>query len=354
MANIRDVATAAGVSIASVSAVLNGTGRVGEGARQRIWAAVEAVGYAPNMVARSLRTGRSTLIGMVVGDITNPFSGGLVRVVERAALARGFSVIVCNTGADETRLPGIIDHLRGQNVAGILLTPIGRPDALIRQIEAQPLPPVVTIDQKIPGLARDYVGFDNRAAMRILVELLVRLGHSRIALISGRVGRWTADEREAGFVEAMRQAGHVVDRALVSRTGFGGETAYQATSALLSGRAAPSAIVAANNVTALGALQAALDLGFGCPRDVSITGVDDVPWSGLVRPRLTIVAQPMEEMGQLAIEWLLQRITEPQLSIPPRERIFQPIVVPGESCRDISPKPARRAQARPSAVTATS
>ncbi len=320
------------MSIASVSATLNDTGRVSVDTRRRVLAAVEAVGYSPNMVARSLRTGRSTLIGMVVGDITNPFSAGQVRVVERAAIAHGFSVIVCNTDSDEGRLPEIIDQLRGQNVAGILLTPIGPHEALIRQLQSHPSPPIVTLDQMVPGLERDYVGFDNRAAIRMLVDLLVRLSHSRIALISGRVGRWTADEREAGFVAAMADSGLGVDRALISRTGFGGETAYAATSALLSQRIPPTAIIAANNVTALGALQATLDLGFQCPRDISIAGVDDVPWSGLVRPRVTIVGQPMEKMGALAIEFLLERISQPAREIPPRTCIFPPFFVPGESC----------------------
>lgn len=342
MATIRDVAKNAGVSIASVSAVLNESGRVSEETRRRVWAVVEAVGYSPNMVARSLRTGHSKLIGMVVGDITNPFCAEWVRVVERAAIARGFSIIVCNLDAEEARVPAIIDRLRGQHVVGILLTPIGPPDQLIRQIQSQLTPPVVTMDHKVPGLARDFVGFDNRAAIRMLVDYLVRLGHARIALITGRVGRWTADERYAGFVASMRDANIEVDPALISRTGFGGETAYAATSALLARQDPPSAIIAANNVTALGALQACVDLGFQCPRDISLVGVDDVPWSGLVRPRVSIVTQPMEQMGALAIEWLLERIAEPGAAIEPRERIFEPIIVAGESCRDIrADAPAR-------------
>lgn len=146
-----------------------------------------------------------------------------MRIVERAAIARDFSVIVCNIDADEARVPAILDHLRGQNVAGILLTPIGPPDQLIRQIQSKPVPPIVTFDQKVPGLARDFVGFDNRATIRMLVDHLMRLGHTRIALITGRVGRWTADERHAGFITAMRDAGIAVDPLLISRTGFGGK-----------------------------------------------------------------------------------------------------------------------------------
>ena len=335
MATIRDVAKQAGVSIASVSAVLNESGRVGAETRRRVWSAVASVGYSPNAVARSLRRGTSSLIGMVVVDITNPFTARLVRVVEKAAIARGYSIIVCNVDGDDERVPKIIDQLRGQHVAGILLTPVGRRTALIEQIEARPDPVIVTFDQQLPGLERDYVGFDNRAAMRMLVAYLARLGHERIALITGRVGRWTADERFEGFTAAMAEASLAIDPALVARSGYEGESAYEVAGAMLMRASRPTAIVAANNVTALGALQCCLDHGFRCPDDISIVGVDDVPWSGLVRPRVSIVAQPVEQMGSIAIEWLLERIEAQGAPRPPRQRILEPLFRPGESCRDI-------------------
>ncbi len=346
MTTIRDVAKAAGVSVASVSAVLNGGGRLSQETRRRIERAIEAVGYAPNMAARSLRTGVSRLIGMVVGNITNPFSAGLVRTVEEEALAHGFSVIVANANGDDARVPAILDQLRGNNVAGLILSPMGPPAELVRRLHAPRFPPVVTIDHKVAGLERDYIGTDNRAAIRMLVEYLVRLGHRRIALISGRVGRWTADERHQGFLDAMAEAGLAVDPALVRRSGYEGETAYAATTELLTGRVRPTAIIAANNVTALGALQCCLDLGFHCPRDLSLAGVDDVPWSGLVRPRVTVVAQPLEDMARLAIRWLLERIQDPDGAPPPREQLFTPQFIVGDSCRDIRPdgsaEPARQ------------
>lgn len=335
MANIRDVARAAGVSIASVSAVVNENGRVGHEARRRVLAAIEVVGYSPNSIARSLRRGRSNLIGVVVTDITNPFSSALVSVFEKAAVARGYSVIICNVDGDEPRVCAILDQLRGQHVAGILLTPGGQGEALISQIERHPRPPLVTFDQKLPGLACDFVGFDNRAAIRLLVDHLAGRGHRRIALITGRLGRWTADERYHGFIEAMTDAGLTVEPELVARSGFEGETAYAVTATLMCAPRPPSAIVAANNVTALGALQCCLDLGLDCPGDVSIVGVDDVPWSGLVRPKLSIASHPVRTMGEVATGWLIERIEAPSVSAP-REMILQPEFRPGDSCRDIT------------------
>jgi LacI family transcriptional regulator len=318
-----------------VSAVLNETGRVGENTRRRVLSAVEAIGYSPNAVARSLRLGRSNLIGVVVGDITNPFSAEIIRVVEKAALARGYSVIVCNLDGDDERVPKTINQLRGQHVAGILLAPVGGQPGLIEQIESHPHPPVVTFDKKLPGLACDYVGVDNRAAMRMLIDYLVRLGHERIAIITGQVGDWTADARYEGFVEAMAKTSLPIDVALVARSGYDRESVYTAAATVMTQRQPPTAIVAASNVMTLGALQSCIDLGFQCPADISIVGVDDVPWSGLVRPKLTIVTQPIEKMGSIAIEWLLERIEAPGTPVRPRELILQLQFRPGESCRDI-------------------
>ncbi|WP_342361865.1 LacI family DNA-binding transcriptional regulator [Terrarubrum flagellatum] len=335
MANIRDVAKSAGVSIATVSAALNESGRVSDETRRRVWAAAEAVGYSPNSFARSLRLGKSRLIGVVVADIANPFWGAMVRIVEKAAIAAGYSVIVSDIDDDETRVPSILDHLRSQHVAGILLTPVGHAANILKQIESRKLPPLVTVDQRVPGLARDFIGVDNRATIRMLVEYLLRLGHRRIAMISGGEGLWTADERLSGFVETMSGAGVEVDSSLCLRASYKGDGAYAATTSLLTRPDRPTAIIGANNAIALNALQVIFDLGFHCPGDVSLAGIDDVPWSGLVRPRVTTAAQPINDISAVAIEWLLERIMAPDDVAPPRERIFHPYFIAGDSCRDI-------------------
>ena len=335
MANIRDVARRAGVSIATVSAALNGKGPVSEETRRRVWEAAAAVGYAPNAIARSLRLGKSRLIGVVVGDITNPFWASTVRVVENTAIRANYSIILCNSDDREERELAILDQLRAQHVAGILLTPIGRSAGYVQRLSRRDLPPLVAMDQRVPGLARDFVGVDNRAAVRMLTEFLLRLGHRRIAMISGGEGLWTADERLAGFVETMTAAGVEVDPALCLRSGYRGESAYAATVPLLTRSDRPTAIIGANNVIALGALQAIVDLGFRCPEDMSLTGIDDVPWASLVRPRITTVTQPIEEISRIGIEWLIERMTVGEAAGPPRARTFPPRFIMGESCKDM-------------------
>ena len=338
MANIHDVAKAAGVSIATVSATLNESASVSEETRRRVLAAVEAVGYAPNAIAQSLRRGKSRLIGLVIGDISNPFSSTMARTIEQGALAAGYSVIVCNTDDDERRELHVIDQLRTQRVAGIILTPVGKGPTYVRHLESRNLPPMVMVDQKVRGLHRDFVGVDNRVAARILTEYLIRLGHRRIAMICGRPGAWTSDERLAAFQATMADAGLPVDPSLCVPANYDGKMAYDATMLLMSRPDRPSGIIGANNFMALAALQGVLDLGFRCPADVSIAGIDDVPWGGLVRPRITTAIQPVEEIASVAIAWLLERMAAGAASdaIAPRTQIFAPAMIVGGSCAPLT------------------
>jgi LacI family transcriptional regulator len=346
MTGIRDVAKRAGVAIATVSAALNGTGPVSEETKRRVLEAASAVGYAPNAFARSLRLGKSRLIGVVVGDISNPFWGAMVRIVEKIAIAADYSIIVCNTDDREDRELAVLDQLRAQRVAGILLTPVGQGVDYLHQLDHRNLPPIVTMDHKVRGLERDFVGIDNRATARMLTEYLLRLGHRRIAIVSGREGLWTADERVAGFIEAMRKAGIDVDPSMCPRTDYRGDSAVAAAIPLLTRSDRPTAILGANNVIALGLVQAILDLGFRCPADISVVGIDDVPWSGLVRPRVTTAAQPIEEISRVAIEWLLERIASQPSTIAAREMLFPPKLLVGDSCADIrAAEPALSARA---------
>jgi LacI family transcriptional regulator len=154
-------------------------------------------------------------------------------------------------------------------------------------------------------------------------------------MISGQEGLWTADERLRGFEDSMREAGLETDASLCLRADYRGEGAYAATTSLLTRADRPTAIIGANNAIALTALQVVFDLGFHCPADISLAGVDEVPWSGLVRPRVTTAAQPIGEIGAVAMSWLLERVAADGAELPPRERIFQPAFIAGESCGDI-------------------
>jgi LacI family transcriptional regulator len=331
MATIRDVGKLAGVSISTVSLALNGTGPVSAETYRKVWAAAQSVGYAPNPLAQSLKSGRSRLIGMVMADISNPFFGRLLREVERIALASNHLVIVTDSGGDAARERAILDHLTNQRVAGVIMTTLLQGAEHVRHLRSLSMP-FVLIDQKVEGLEVDFVASDNVLASSILTEHLIRFGHRRIAQIAGRTGLWTAERRKQGFIDTMRAAGIEPDESLIVDGDCEGEVAYAQTMRLLTRSDRPTAIIAANNVMALGALQAINDLGFRCPEEISLTSIDDVPWGNVIQPRITMVVQPVDDMARVATEFLMERINARTAAIPPREHIFIPRLVVGQSC----------------------
>ena len=332
MATIRDVARMAGVSISTVSLAFNAEGRVSPATHQRIWAAAKAVGYVPNPLAQGLKSDRSRLIGMVVGDISNPFFGRLLKGVERSALDRNHLVIVSDSGGNPEQELAILEHLTEQRVAGLILSPHGRAAEYAARINRLEMP-FVLVDHRIPGVESDFVGSDNVLARAMLTEHLIRFGHRRIAPLAGRTGLYTTGLRMKGFVDTMRNAGLDVDDTLIVDGNYEGERAYAEAMRLMTRADRPTAILAANNVMALGALQAINDLGFKCPDDISLTSIDDVPWGNVIQPRITMVVQQVDELARIASEWLLERIRNRDGDpVPPREHILIPQLVVGQSC----------------------
>ncbi len=334
MTTIKDVARVANVSIATVSATFNNSAVVREETRKRVQDAAAQVGYTPNSIARSLRLARTNLIGAVVHSISNPYCAAVVRRIEKVAAEAGYSIIICNA-QDEVRSIEVLAQLRKQRVDGIIMMPSSNSPRFIDLLGKPDLPPLVTIDQKLPDLKHDFVGIDNRAAARMLADYLLRLGHRRIACITGEAGLWTAEERLAGARQAIEDAGLEVDPSLFVRSTYHLRSGYSVAAELLNRVDRPTAIIGGNNVLALGTLRAVIDLGFRCPDDISIAGIDDVPWGDLVKPRIATVVQPVKEIGSKAIEWLLERLSDGGAETPPREQIFMPRFIAGESCTDV-------------------
>lgn len=332
MATIRDVAKRAGVAISTVSLALNGKGPISPDTLARIQAAATELGYSPSVMAQSLKRGHNKLIGLVLGDIGNPFFGRLLRNVDSLVSEADHMLIVADTASHPEREINTLNQLRRHRVGGILMAPLSNDpefSSYLRQIDV----PVVLIDQYVDGVNLDFVCSDNELTTTMLTEYLVRLGHRRICYLGGQPQWWTARLRRAGFRAAMAASGIEIDPELEIVADFSGEKAYDHVTRLMSRPNRPTAIVAANNLMALGALQAINDLGFECPRDISLTGVDDVPWGSVIKPRITTVVQPVEELAQIAARWILERIdTRGGAAIPPRTHVAMPRLVIGESC----------------------
>lgn len=307
MASIRDVAEHAGVSIATVSHVLNDTRPVSAATTGRVNAAVEALGYRPNRVAKSLRTSRSTTIGMLVPDNANPFFAEMARGVEHAAFDRGYNVMLCNTEGDADKERRYGDALIENRIAGVVLITADRTSRLVDDLHAAGVP-VVVLDRDLDRVDVDAVLPRHHDGAVAATEHLVGVGHRRIGCIASETGGTAATERLRGFREAIEEAGV---ESVLAFGDFQYEGGHQAARELLAAPDSPTAIFACNDLMAIGALRAAQELGLAVPNDVSIVGFDDVAQASYTAPALTTVAQPTERIGAIATELLLRRIDDP-------------------------------------------
>ncbi|MFE9765510.1 LacI family DNA-binding transcriptional regulator [Streptomyces sp. NPDC005808] len=307
MASIKDVAAEAGVSVATVSRVLNDHPSVSADARVRVLTAVEALGYRPNAVARSLRTERTHTLGLVISDVMNPYFTELARSVEQEARTLGYSVIIGN--ADER--PDLQDHhvrtLLDRRIDGLLVSPTdgGSPGMLDA---ARAGTPMVFVDRWIPGLDVPVVRADGRAAVRDLVAHLHGLGHRRLAIITGPAATTTGNERVEAFREALADYGLPLPDAYIGQGDFQAESGRRATERFLGLPAPPEVVFAADNLMALGALDAVRARGMRIPDDIALAAFDDIPWFVHTDPPLTAIAQPTGELGRTAVRALIDRI----------------------------------------------
>lgn len=303
---IRDVAAIAEVSPATVSRVLNADERVAPELRMRVLAAVERLGYRPNSQARSLRTQATRVIGLIISDIQNPFFTSLVRGVEDVAQASGYSVVLANSDEDLGKEQQYLRVAAAEQMAGVILSPASSSRTRIGELVHEEIP-VVTIDRRIAADV-DSVAVDNVAGARQAVEHLLKTGATRVGIIAGPADVSTAADRIEGYHAALRDAGIAADPALLVRGDFRIDGGHRAAGSLLDLPARPDALFAANNLMLIGTLDAMAERGLTAPQDVLLAGFDEMSWAGFAPP-LTLVEQPTYEIGRLATEMLLRRIS---------------------------------------------
>lgn len=328
---IRDVARLAAVSTATVSNVLTHARSVAPETRERVQKAIEALGYSPHPAARSMRAGTSRLLGLIVADIINPFFTELVHSVERAAHASGYSVLLCNSDEDLEREQQCLQVLHAQRVDGIILAATGHSSKERTGALGRLRVPVVLVDRGFAEFGLDSVILDNRSAALQAMRHLLGFGHRRIAMIGGPVTLSTGAQRLAGYRESLLEAGVPYDDTLVRDAGFREQPAYEAVRALLKQESRPTAIFGANHLIAIGTMRAISDAGLRCPQDVSVVSIDDFAWANAFHPRLTVVAQPVAEMGEAAVGMLLGRL-DGSAAGDARTEVMAPRLVVRESC----------------------
>jgi LacI family transcriptional regulator len=301
-ATIVDVAARAGVSTATVSRVLSGSATALPATRERVLEAARELAYRPSGVARALKRAETRTIGLVVTDIANPFFPQIVRGVEDEAHRLGYGVLLCNAADDPTRELAAFDLLVDRRVDGIIVASGRATRRLGRRLGELAMPVVlVNADTRVPGLAS--IGTAQRAGARMAAAHLLGLGHRRLAFIGAPPGHVAAGPRRAGVVDAIRAAGLNPASALVAEPGDGRvDGGVRAVAQLLDEGRLPTALVAYNDLAAIGALRALRTAGMAVPARVSVVGFDDIEPASWTDPPLTTIRQPTAEMGRWAVE----------------------------------------------------
>ena len=306
---MRQIAERAGVSIGTVSHVINETAIVRPKLRERVLEAIRSMGYQPSALAQGLRKNRTNMLGMVIPDITNPFFPGVVRGVEDVAFKRSFRVILCNADNDPSKEESYVRELRSYHIAGLLIIPAAGAD-IARHLRtyATASVPVVCIDRVPDGWKGDAVLVANAEGAYLATRHLIQMGHTRLAVIAGPLKLTNAEERLKGFTRALSEARIEIEPEFIQEARFNTESGYQAALRLLRMLPRPTAIFACNDLMAFGVLQAARELGLRCPEDLSIAGFDSLEFTNFTDPSLTSVYQPGYQLGATAARLLLQRV----------------------------------------------
>ena len=315
MATMTDVARHAGVSVATVSHVLNGTRPVLPHTRQAVLDAIDTLGYTPNTLARSLVTARTRSIGLAVSAISNPYFTEILQAVEAGALEHGYGLLVADPHDDPVHERKVAQLLHERRVDGMIVAPSAQPRELIGYLGRHGVP-TVFLDRLVdgdpaPGFVFDQVCAENAEPVGRLVAHLAELGHSRIGLVAGLPGLSTTSERMSGYRDGLVHAGLAYDERLVVPGNSEAGGAERATEALLSLPAPPTALVTANNAMTIGALRAVRARGLSVPADLALCCFDDFSWADLFSPRMTAISQPSREIGAQAVRLLLERLDSP-------------------------------------------
>ncbi len=331
MTTIREVAARARVSPGTVSHALNGTRRVDPATRARVIAAANELGYRPNGLARGLRRRESRAIGLLVPDNSNPVFADLARGIEDAVYREGYNVILCNSDQSEEKEDRYLEALLAKRVDGLILASgSSRPDVIRKVLKSGV--PLVVIPGVLTHFPADHVLGDDVAAGRLAGEYLLRLGHRRIGYIAGpRVGTASSGRAE-GFRQVLQEAGVPLrdDAVVIGDFRVAGGEAGMAE--LLRRNVGLTAVFAANDLMAIGAIKTLRRAGIHVPDEISVLGLDGI-WIGeVITPALTTVAQSILEAAKESVRLLFDRMRQPDL--PPRRILLPPFLIERESCRE--------------------
>jgi LacI family transcriptional regulator len=330
MVTMTEVARCAGVSVSTVSHVVNGTRLVAPATRTKVHRAMRLLGYRHHPIARSLAAGSHQTIGLALTAASNPYWVELIQGIDGEATRAGLNLIIVDTRDDARHEAAAVANLLAHHIEGLVIAPAaGWKDLTLPLLRDHPVPYVI-VDRIDSSLRVDQVGVENEAATAAVVDHLISIGHTRIGMVAGIPDLSTSTERLRGYRLAHQRADVPVDLSLVQDGASTSEGGRKAALALLDHPEPPTAVFAANNNMTIGALAAFRAAGVRVPRDLAVTAFDDFAWADLFSPGLTTVAQPSTAIGARAVQLLLRRMTDP--GAPPQTVRLPAEIMHRESC----------------------
>ena len=311
---IKDIAREADVSVTTVSRVLNNKPDVGDDTRAKILKIIDEMNYNPNSVARGLVMQKTHTIGLIIPDISNPFFPQVARAVEDKAQKLGYSVIFFNTDNHLEREKKAVELFKSKQVDGLIVSLSLGNEKILKELKSTNYP-VVQIDRSVLSDSYPLVSIDNKNSAYQMVEYMLKKGHRKIAHISGDLNTTTARERLEGYKKALKNYEVEINNDYIIEGNYTQHSGFEAMQELLKLKDRPSAVFAANDLSAAGVYKALFAAGLKIPDDIAVAGHDDIDIASLLRPELTTMRQPKYSMGERAVTVLLRMINNQQLEI---------------------------------------
>ncbi|WP_029192831.1 LacI family DNA-binding transcriptional regulator [Paenibacillus harenae] len=334
-ATIYDVAREAGVSIATVSKVINAKGKISQERRREIFAIMERLQYQPSVIASALTGKHTYTLGLLIPDIANPFYGEVARAVEDRGHQLGYSVIICSTDNRDERIEQYISVLKQKRIDGIMIgTGMGNADTL-RELGASM--PVVAIGRELPDVPVHTVVADDWQGGRMAAEHLLQLGHRRVAVLSESMAVSSSRDRLKGFKERLEEDGVMLQENHVRPCKHRMEDGKREAARMLEGKEHPTAIFCCNDLLAVGALQAAKEAGIRIPAELSVVSFDNTILASVTDPPLTSISQPMEQLGAAAVDLLLGQLEQDAPSAAKRRIAMRTELIVRSSTASVKP-----------------
>ena len=329
MVTLKDVANKVGMSVSTISRVLNESDFGSENTRIKVLKAIEELGYTPNTVAQSMIRGKTNQIALVIPDVCNPFYTNIARGVEDVCLQHKYRLLLCNTDENLEKQNSYLEGIRGRLCDGFVISVVSEDDPSLKKINYQDIP-FVMISRKCSCVEADFVGIDDHYGAYRAVTHLIRNGHKKIATISGKQDTYPGQMRLQGYLNALKDGRLPIEDSYICACDFSAESAYRATRDLLKLETPPTAIFIGNNLMTLGCLNYLHSHNIRVPEDIAIVSFYEPDWASICFSPLTCIDVSAYEMGTIAAELLFERLS--YASFPKKEILLTPELTIRKSC----------------------